>query len=197
MERFLPKFNLYEQLAHLMVGAETILSLELIWFVYQNNFISLNISIFIWILLAYFTGHFIQAVYSIFFKENKSNFTDSERTILAKARKLFSVKSFSDGEIYKLCYMSSLANDITNHVGLFNAYYSLFRGWFISGLIFSMVSIVLLIITNNLMFILLMTGFAVFSVVFFKRKNRFFIYSKEKTLQTFLINLNNKTKSKT
>ena len=82
------KFNIYDHIGYLVVGTVGIL---LLYF----NLTLLNITWFpkfdlstfiIWVIVAYFAGHLIQAIANIFVKERKEEFSDDEKRILNIAR---------------------------------------------------------------------------------------------------------------
>ncbi|MDK2812420.1 MAG: hypothetical protein PWQ78_630 [Petrotoga sp.] len=183
------KFNIYDQIGYLLVGT---IGLLIIYF----NSILLNIyylpepnlSVFIvWIVIAYFLGHLIQAMANIFVKEKKEDFSESEKQLLNIARDFFEVKNLSDGEVWNLCYMLGVAKDPSGQIQAFNAYYSLYRGWFIvflaetiflSGYIFFFFSL------KNLT-LWVVSGLIAF--LFFLRLKRFYYHLKNKVFQTFII----------
>lgn len=185
------KFNLYDHIGYLLVGS---VGLMIIFF--DFNLLNVNYPIpsldlensLVWIIAAYLFGHILQAVANMFIKENKTDFSESEKEILEKANKYFEVNKQSAGETYSLCYMLSSAKDITGQVQSFNAYYSLYRGWMI---IFILESIFLVFINIMKWFsfgylvLLFLTLFI--SWLFYKRSKRFYAYSRGKTLQTFII----------
>lgn len=184
----LSKFNLYDQIGYLLVGGvglilfyADVLLLKLTWRpdVSASNLI-------VWIIAAYFTGHILQSMANIFIKENKTEFSDSEKEILKQAQMYFGIKKQSWSETYLLCYMLSLAKDITGHVQSFNAYYSLYRGWFVAFFLESIFLATLTVVTwldGYLLMYLLASVTSAF--LFLMRANRFYKYSRAKTLQTF------------
>lgn len=140
-----------------------------------------------WFIIAYFLGHIVQAVANIFVRENKLAFSKSEKEILNRAKEYFKLEKQSLDEIYALCYMLSSAKDITGQVQSFNAYYGLYRGWFV---IFALESAFLLIyvVANWFSWHLISLLLSVLlTVLFFRRSKRFYRYSRSKTLQTFIL----------
>lgn len=190
------KFNIYDQIGYLLVGGVALLVIVFDLFLIgkQNYIPEFSTQNFLaWFILAYFLGHIMQAIANIFVKENKTDFSDSEKEVLEKARKYFEVEKQSLNEIYLLCYMFSFAKDITGQVQSFNAYYSLYRGWL---MVFCLNS--LFILCQNILnwFSMTYAVIFVFSVIlawlFYRRSKRFFSYSRGKTLQTFMIISKNK-----
>jgi hypothetical protein len=190
------KFNIYDQIGYLLVGSVGLIILVFNFYLFGSiNLIpqfNLDNSL-IWFIMAYLFGHIFQAIANIFVKEDKVNFSDSEKEVLEKANTYFDVTKQSWGEAYSLCYMSSSAKDITGQVQSFNVYYSLYRGWMI---IFGLSSISMLILNIMHWFSVSYFSFFVLSIIliwlFYNRSKRFYGYSRVKTLQTFLINITNK-----
>jgi len=190
------KFNIYDQIGYLMVGSVGLMVLSLSFYlfgvIYIIPFFNLDNSL-LWVIVAYLFGHVLQAISNIFVKENKVNFSDSEKEILERASAYFNVTKQTWGEVYSLCYMSSSAKDITGQVQSFNAYYSLYRGWMI---VFGLNSISMLILSIIHWFSFSYLSLFILSVIltwlFYNRSKRFYNYSRGKTLQTFLLNITNK-----
>lgn len=186
------KFNIYDQIGYLMVGSVGLMVLALSFYLFGETRMvpSFNLdNSLLWFIVAYLFGHVLQAIANIFVKENKVSFSDSEKEILERAIDYFNVVKQSWGEVYSLCYMFSSAKDITGQVQSFNAYYSLYRGWMIA---FGLNSVSMLIINiihwfSFSYFSLFILSF-VLTMLFYNRSKRFYIYSRGKTLQTFLIN---------
>ena len=183
------KFNIYDHVGYLVVGAVGIL-------LFYFNLTLLNITWFpkfdlstfiIWVIIAYFTGHLIQAIANIFIKERKEEFSEDEKRILNIARDFFEIKDLPDSEIWNLCYMLGVAKDVTGQIQAFNAYYSLYRGWFIvfvGETIFLLGCIFFFFSWKNLVFLAL-SGLIAF--LFFLRLKRFYHYLKSKVFHTFII----------
>ncbi|MFA5652321.1 MAG: hypothetical protein WC933_03070 [Candidatus Paceibacterota bacterium] len=190
------KFNIYDQIGYLMVGSVGLLVLAFSFYLFEVAYVipSFNLdNSLMWFIVAYLFGHVLQAGANIFVKENKVNFSDSEKEILERVSVYFNVAKQSWGEVYSLCYMSSSAKDITGQVQSFNAYYSLYRGWMI---LFGLNSISMLILNIMHWFFIGYLSFFVLSIIltwlFYNRSKRFYGYLRAKTLQTFLINITNK-----
>lgn len=185
------KFNVYDQIGYLLVGGVGLLVVSINFYLLgkTNVMPEFNTQTFIvWFIIAYFLGHVFQAIANILIKEDKSEFNDSEKEILKKAKEYFGVEKQAWNETYLLCYMLASAKDITGQVQAFNAYYSLYRGWFV---IFALNSVFVLIFNilnwfNFVIFIVLVISIFL-SWLFYKRLKRFYNYSKGKTLQTFII----------
>lgn len=191
------KLNLYDQIGYFLVGSIAIIAIvfDLMLLGKSNLIPSISATNFIiYFIVSYFTGHIIQAIANLVIFEKKDVFEESDIKILSEAKTFFNVKKASLRELYSLCYMFSVANDITGQVSHFNALYSLYRGWFI---IFSSESIFFLIMLIlkwfNITFLILLIVSILLSFLFYKRLKRFFNYSRQKTLQTFLIVKNKKS----
>jgi len=147
----------------------------------------LNSSI-VWLILTYFLGHIIQSIANIIIKEKKEDFNKKEKKILEIAREFFEIKNLSEGEVWNLCYMMAFAKDITGQISTFNAYYSLYRGW---SVIFALESLFLLLLNIfkwfNFTYLILFLSSAFLTILFFRRKKRFYSYLKIKVLQTFIL----------
>lgn len=191
MEKLSSKFNLYDHIGYFLVGNIGLLVGAFNFHILNNASLILPLTtenLIIWILTSYFLGHVFQAIANIFIKEDKTSFSDSEKEILEKAKSVFKLKRQSDNEIYLICYMLASAKDITGQVQSFNAYYSMYRGWFI---IFFLESVFLLFISisfaNQIWYFASLATSIVFTILFFLRSKRFYQYSRSKTLQTFLL----------
>ena len=189
--KYLPKFKLYDEFAYLLVGSIALLAITydlflLEWPLRPPAFTAQ--SFIIYLILAYFAGHVSHAIANIVVKEKKSEFTDAEKDILAEARQRYKLEKHSDHDIYLVCYLVSTAKDLTGQVELFNAYYSLYRGWFV---IFAIESAYLLVLNIarpvTMAFLVSFFVSAVFAILFFRRSRRFFKYSQTKTLQNYIL----------
>ena len=188
------RFNIYDQFGYLFVGSIALLSIAFDLFLLKKLDSSLASSVFsnqnflALLPLAYFMGHIVQAIANIIIRENKADFSDSEKKTLEEARKYFDVGNKSLQEIYPLCYMFSFAKDTTGQIQAFNAYYGLYRGW---GIVFGLNSLFMLYIVVYNWFSLLNISILVISTILtwliHKRSKRFYFYSRQKTLQIFTI----------
>ena len=172
-----------------MVGSISLIVMYLDSLFYDFEFpkFDLNSSI-IWLIVAYFLGHIIQSTANIIIKEKKEEFNEKEKKILEIAKEFFEIKNLSEGEVWELCYMIAFAKDITGQISTFNAYYSLYRGWFV---IFALESLFLLALNISKWFnfghLILFLLSCFLTILFFKRKKRFYGYLKIKVLQTFIL----------
>ena len=182
------KFNVYDQIGYLLVGsiALLVIYLDTILLNYKFPKFDLRVAI-IWLIIAYFLGHIIQAVANVFIKEQKEDFNDQEKGILDTAKEFFGIKELSDGEIWNLCYMTALAKDVTGQISSFNAYYSLYRGWlvvFTFESVFLLIRVILFFSLANIAWLIISL---VLVILFYRRSKRFYTYLRAKVLQTFLI----------
>ncbi len=188
-KQILSKFNVYDQIGYLMVGSISliVIYLDSLFLDFRFPKFDLNSSI-IWLIVTYFLGHIIQSIANTIIKEKKEDFNEKEKKILEIAREFFEIKNLSEGEIWNLCYMMAFAKDITGQINTFNAYYSLYRGWFV---IFAFESLFLLVLSIfkwfNLGYLILFLSSAFLTILFFRRKKRFYSYLKIKVLQTFIL----------
>jgi len=184
-----PKFNIYDQFGYLLVGSVLVLVAyfdSILLDIYY--FPKFDLSTFIiWIVITYFLGHFVQAIANIFVREKKEDFSENEKQLLSIARDFFEAKNLSDGEVWNLCYMLGVAKDPTGQLQIFNAYYSLYRGWFIvfAGETIFLLGYVLFFFSWKNLTLLLLSGLTAF--LFFLRLKRFYRYLKNKVFQTFII----------
>lgn len=188
-KQILSRFNVYDQFGYLLVGSISLIVLYLNSLLLDVEFPKFDLSSFIiWFIITYFLGHVVQAIANIIVKEEKGNFNEKEKEILEIARKFFDITNLSDSEIWSLCYMMAFAKDITGQVSTFNAYYSLYRGWFV---IFVLESSFLLLLNIfkwfNFTYLILFLSSAFLTILFFRRKKRFYSYLKIKVLQTVIL----------
>ena len=188
-KQILSKFNVYDQIGYLVVGSISliVIYLDSLFLDFRFPKFDLNSSI-IWLILTYFLGHIIQSIANIIIKEKKEDFNEKEKKILEIAREFFEIKNLSEGEVWNLCYMMAFAKDITGQISTFNAYYSLYRGWLV---IFALESLFLLLLNIfkwfNFAYLILFLSSAFLTILFFRRKKRFYSYLKIKVLQTFIL----------
>lgn len=187
-QQIFSKFNIYDQIAYLMVGSIGLLVIYLDTILLKQHFPKFDLKyIIIWLIFAYFLGHIIQSFANIFIKEKKDDFNEKEKSILDIANKLFNVKELSHGEIWNFCYMTALANDVTGQISSFNSYYSLYRGWLIVFLIESLFLLICVFLFFNLLNIVLLLVSMLLAFLFYRRSKRFYKYLRTKVLQTFII----------
>lgn len=182
------KFNVYDQIGYLLVGSIALLVIYLDTILLNYKFPKFDLrAAIIWLIIAYFLGHIIQAVANVFIKEQKEDFNDQEKGILDTAKEFFGIKELSDGEIWNLCYMTALAKDVTGQISSFNAYYSLYRGWlmvFTFESVFLLIRVILFFSLANIAWLIISL---VLVILFYRRSKRFYTYLRAKVLQTFLI----------
>lgn len=182
------KFNVYDQIGYLLVGSIGLLVIYLDAVLLNYGFPKFNLTTaVIWLIVAYFLGHIIQAVANVFIKEKKSGFEEREKKILDIAKEFFGVKELSDDEAWDLCYMTALAKDVTGQIGSFNAYYSLYRGWLIIFMFESAFLLMSLIFFFKWIIIVWLVISLVLVVLCYRRSKRFYRYLRTKVLQTFII----------
>lgn len=193
------KFNLYDQIGYLMVGSIAIIILVFnVYYFYGIKLLNLDIDTFlIWFIIAYFFGHVIQGItnlisvipiLNILIKEDKKKFSDEEKETLKDAEKYFKIKKQDESKLWSLCYTFSLAKDITAQVQVFNANYSLYRGWLIVFLLQSLFILYQLLFQQySLQILWLFIGSIFFTFLFYKRSKRFWNYMRSKVLETFTV----------
>ncbi|BCX14583.1 MAG: hypothetical protein KatS3mg088_266 [Patescibacteria group bacterium] len=181
-----------------MVGALTLLLLvfNTVYF-FQVAVPSFSLDTFlIWFIVAYFVGHFMQGVANLINEikflrflvpENKKDFDDKQKEILQQAKEYFGLHKQDDSRLWNLCYMLASAKDITGQVQAFNSYYSLYRGWLIVFILESLFLLYFIFSAFNLNTLLLFLASIFFSVIFYRRSKRFWSYTKDKVLETFVI----------
>ncbi|PLX27142.1 hypothetical protein C0583_04550 [Candidatus Parcubacteria bacterium] len=195
------KFNLYDQIGYLVVGAYAILV------VYLNVVYILSISLpfdisvlIVYFIISYILGHVIQGsvnlagkipILKFFFKENKKDFNSYEKAVLKKARSLIiddEIQEHCDeSKVWSICNLFVLLRDTTGQIQVFNSNYGLYRGLYFTS--FVQVVFMLLVLfwqfsQNNF----LLTLFFIFLLfVFLNRANRFWGYLRVKTLDLFLV----------
>lgn len=182
------KFSFYDQLGYILVGGMALIVISFdIWLLWHWIPKIDGIDFIILVIVAYFLGHLIQSLANLIIKEKKDDFSEQEKKILNIARENFNLKEKSDNEVYRFVNMLSLTKDFSGQVEAFNAYYSLYRGWltvFVAQSIFLLFFLILIFNFKSLIFLLISI---VVSILFYLRLKRFYRYSREKTLHTFLI----------
>lgn len=197
-KKIFSKFNIYDQIGYILVGAIAIFTLVFnIAYFYNSQIPEFNLDNFLlWLVLAYFIGHLIQGV-SNFIKripifkhiiyEDKDNFTKNQEEIINTASDFFSLKKQDNSKIWNLCYMLATAKDVTGQIQAFNSYYSLYRGWIIIFAINSIFLFYQLILSFNLLTFFLFLFSIFLALIFYGRSKRFWKYLKDKVLYTFAI----------
>lgn len=188
MNQILSKFNLYDQLAYLLVGSVALMT------IYGNSLL-LNVKIPdfnlanspLWFIVSYFAGHIIHAIGNIIIREKKDNFTENEKEILKSARVFLKQETISDSETWNLCFMLTTAKDATGQIQAFNAYYSLYRGWIVIFIIESVFMSIMTISSFSFYILFLLLFCAAITILFYIRLKRFNRYLKDKIFQTFIL----------
>ncbi len=197
-QKIFSKLNLYDQIGYLLVGSIGILMIVFDATIFSRQLPNFDAAtLIIWFIIAYFYGHIIQGFSNViseipFLKflipEDKNSFNEKEKEILKEAEKYFRLKKQGLSRLWNLCYMFSTAKDITGQVQAFNSYYSLYRGWFIVFLLQSLFFIYLLFIGSfNLIFLIYFLLSTLLALVFYRRSKRFWKYTRNKVLETFVV----------
>ncbi len=182
------KFSFYDQLGYILVGSIVLLIISLdIWLLWHWIPKIDGIDFIILIIVAYFLGHLIQSLANLVIKEKVDDFSEQDKKILNIARENFNLKEKTDNEVYRFVNIISLAKDFSGQVEAFNAYYSLYRGWLIVFVAQSIFLLYYLICVFNFKSLILLLISIIVSILFYLRLKRFYKYSREKTLHTFLI----------
>ncbi|MCL5073661.1 MAG: hypothetical protein M1308_22620 [Actinobacteria bacterium] len=207
MNELTQKFNLYDNLAYVLVGLYQIFIWLLLYILLFDgkaiiffDFLKIEFTVTL-ILISYLAGHLVQAISNIFGKWEKDKKEERKKDlsfVIDKARSFFNLsKTMPDRIIWQYCYLFALSNDFSGHVTLFNSMYSLYRGLWVASSNTFIISTMILLIQLIVFFISKLTIFpnwklipftlviSVFSIMFNRRKKRFFNYMSEKTLITF------------
>lgn len=197
-QKIFSKFNVYDQIGYLMVGTLALLLLvfNAVYF-FQISVPPFSLDTFlIWFIVAYFAGHFIQGVANLINEikvlrllvpENKEDFDDKQKEILQQAKEYFGLQKQDDNRLWNLCYMFASAKDITGQVQAFNSYYSLYRGWLILFVLESLFLMYFVFFAYNISTLLLFLVSIFLVVIFYRRSKRFWRYTRNKVLETFVI----------
>lgn len=202
------KFNIYDQIGYLMVGAIALIifAFDAVYF-FKASVPLFNLNTFlIWFVIAYFLGHLIQGIANLIgdieirkkkplqflIPEEKRHFDEAQREILQQARNYFKLQNTNESKLWNLCYMFATAKDITKQVQSFNSYYSLYRGWLVIFVLESLFLLYFLIVKHNWQMLFWFLGSIFLAFIFYRRSRRFWEYTKDKVLETFIIvkNLN-------
>jgi len=182
------KFSFYDQVGYILVGSIFLLIAFFDVWLLQYQIPKINgVDLVVLAIIAYFLGHLIQSVANLVIKEKEKEFSKQEIEILNIAREKFNLKEKTDNEVYRFCYMLSLSKDFSGQVETFNAYYSLYRGWFIVFVFQTFFLVYHLIVAFNFTNLIFFFISLVITILFCLRLKRFYNYCREKTLQTFLI----------
>jgi len=182
------KFSFYDQFGYILVGSIALLVAFFDVWILKYQIPKINgVDLVVLVIVAYFLGHLIQSLANLVIKEKRDDFSEQEKEILNIVRENFNLKEKSDNEVYRFVNMISLGKDFSGQVETFNAYYSLYRGWLIVFVIQSIFLLNYNIFAFNLKGLIFLVISIIVAVLFYLRKKKFYKYSREKTLQTFLI----------
>ncbi len=197
-QKVFSKFNIYDQIGYLMVGAVALLTLvfNAVYF-FQVTIPPFNLDTFLaWFIAAYFIGHLVQGIANsvngikllkFIIAENKEDFNDGQKEILQQAKEYFNLQKQDQNKLWSLCYMFASAKDITGQVQSFNSYYSLYRGWLIVFTIETLFLLYFLIFAYSQIVLTLFIFSLICSFIFYKRSKRFWIHTRNKVFETFVI----------
>lgn len=198
MKDLVSRFNMYDHLAYILVGFYQISILYVLYSILVGQFVE-NMTVFLKIdyslvllLCSYLTGHLVQGLSNVFERgeeQKKDNPAKNLPFVIQGAKRFFGLaNSVLDKYVWQYCYLYALSNDFSGHVVLFNSMYSLYRGFWIASLIGLLISGIVVIAQSFFYDWKLVTYMLVFfcmTIVFNRRKKRFFDYLGEKTLITF------------
>jgi len=188
VESALAKLNLYDQVGYLAVGGLFMMVARVDLAILGIPIADLPVPTEIGgrVLLVYFLGHFAQTIANYIVKENKTAFSTKHLAVLKAVARKIKMKPFDPNEAYQTCYMLALANDPTGHVQVFNANYSLYRGWasvFLMNSVFFATLVTLAPLDPG--FWAAMGSSAILSTIMQVRAVRMYSYGRSKTLQTY------------
>jgi hypothetical protein len=197
-QKIFSKFNVYDQIGYLMVGAVALLLLVFnTSYFFQVTTLPFNLDTFLaWFIAAYFTGHLAQGIANLIndikllrflVPENKGDFDNKQKEILQQAKEFFGLHKQDDNRVWNLCYMFANAKDITGQVQAFNSYYSLYRGWLVVFVLESLFLVYFLFSAYNWKVLLLFLWSVFLAIIFYRRSKRFWKYTRNKVLETFVI----------
>ena len=197
-QKLFSKLNLYDQIGFILVGVIGVLIIFFDAFYFYGAALPVyNLELLpLWLVLSYFLGHIIQGTSNFItdlpllnslISERKKEFKEDEKEILNKARQYFNVKKQDLSFIWNLCYVFALAKDVTGHVEIFNANYSLYRGWFTIFLIESVFLVFIFFRESNFKNLIFLLISILISAVLYRRAHRFWSYTRSKVLQTFIV----------
>jgi len=186
-QKIFSRFNVYDQIGYLMVGAVALIILIFDGFYFfQVSIPSFNLNTFlVWFVIAYLLGHLIQGIANLIrdittrkkkllrflIPEEKNDFNETQREILQQAKEYFRLYKQNESELWNLCYMFASAKDITGQVQSFNSYYSLYRGWLVIFVLESLFLLYFLIVKHNWQILLLFLGSIFLAFIFYRRSN--------------------------
>lgn len=185
------KFNLYDQIGYLMVGAVVLLLLVFnASYFFQATTPPFNLDTFlVWFIVAYFLGHLIQGIANLInsikllrflLPEDKENFDDKQKEVLGQAKEYFELQKQDESRLWNFCYMFASAKDITGQVQAFNSYYSLYRGWLIVFILEALFLLYLLISNYDWKTLLLFITSVFLAIIFIEDQSVFGIIQEIK-----------------
>lgn len=197
-QKVFSKFNVYDQIGYLMVGAVVLLLLVFdASYFFQVTTPPFNLdTLLAWFIVAYFAGHLMQSIANLLnnikplrflVREDKEDFNDKQKEVLQQAEEYFELKKQDENRLWDICYMFASAKDITGQVQAFNSYYSLYRGWLVVFIFESLFLLYFLISACNLKTLLLFLTSIFIAIIFYRRSKRFWNYTRNKVLETFII----------
>jgi hypothetical protein len=188
INQFSSRFNVYDQLGYLLVGSIALLVAYADFVLLRAEFPAFSlVNLLLWIIIAYFLGHLIQAMANLFLRDKKDGFSDREKEILDEARNYFGAREQSDGEVWNLCYILAVIKDGSGQVQVFNALYSLYRGWTLIFVMESLFIVGCVIYSFGFLKVVLLFLSLMITALFYARWNRFQRYLRTKVLQTFIV----------
>lgn len=197
-QNFFSKLNLYDHIGYIMVGAVALLVLAFdACYFFKVNILPFNLNTFlVWFIVTYFSGHIVQGIANFLnslkllrflVPEEKNYFDDFQKEILEQVKEYFGLKDQDETRVWSICYMYTVAKDLTGQVQAFNSYYSLYRGWFVIFLFESFFLLFSVIITYNWETLLLFLISVFITIILYKRSRRFWNYIRGKVIDTFII----------
>lgn len=197
-QKVFSRFNVYDQIGYLMVGAVALLLLVFnASYFFQATIPPFSLDTFLaWFVVAYFAGHLIQGIANLInsikplrflVREDKEDFDDKQKEVLQQAKEYFGLQKQDENRLWNICYMFASAKDITGQVQAFNSYYSLYRGWLIAFILESLFLLYFLISVHDWKTLLLFLISVFLSIIFYRRSRRFWNYTRNKVLETFIV----------
>lgn len=182
------KFSTYDHFGYLIVGSIAILVIYIDFGILGTDFPNVNLTTLpVWIIVSYFTGHIIQSISNLIIHEKKNQFTKEEKELLSMGSSYFNLENMSNEEVWSLCYMYTISRDTTGQINLFNAYYSLYRGWVIIFMIETVFLLFLTIFLFSTLSVILLIISILLTSLFYRRSKRFFRYLRTKVLHLFVL----------
>lgn len=192
------KFNLYDQIGYLMVGAVILLLIVFdAFYFFQATIPPFNLDTFlVWFVMAYFAGHLMQGIANLInsikplrflIREDKENFDEKQKEVLQQVKEYFGLQKQDENKLWNFCYMFASAKDITGQVQAFNSYYSLYRGWLVAFILESLFLLFFLISAYDWKTLLLFLTSGFLAIIFYRRSRRFWNYTRNKVLETFIV----------